>query len=165
MKEILIEEEIMPNELTSALEDFYKDFPGNIIVEEGENNSIKVHIDRYFETDVNSQSYLPEWPNGYLDEYFKEDREYGQELLKNSKEKFMEVVNKKESDYALKLMQEWVDEVKERNPNTNLYTITEPSSDGDSLLWVDLDITIENNDTFLKEKVKVIEDFNEIFMR
>lgn len=165
MIEILIEEQKMPKELSSVLDTFSKDFPGNITVEEGENGSIKIHIDRYFETDVDSQSYVPEWPNGYLDEYFKEDREYGEKLLNESKEKFMEEVNKRESNYAETLMQGWVNKVKERNTNTTLYEITDPYSDGETLLWVDLDVTIHENDASLKEKVKVVEDFYEIFMR
>jgi len=165
MIEILIEEQKMPKELSSVLDTFSKDFPGNIMVEEGENDSVKIHIDRYYETDVGSQSYVPEWPNGYLEEYFKKDREYGEKLLNESKEKLMEEVNNRESNYVKTLLQDWVNEVKERNTNSTLYEITDPYSDGDTLLWVDLDVIIQKDDAFLKEKVKVVEDFYEIFMR
>ena len=162
MIEILTKEQL-PDEITSLSAP--RDWPGNFTADIEEGNII-IRIDRYWNTNIQTQCHVPIYPSGYLDAYWVKDRDQGAKLLLEDKNKFLEECNNREVLLAKEIFDaccktfldvQCVKDLKEQ------IGLSEPYED-EEYIWVDLEIEIPRYDCKkLLLSIQVIKEFIDIF--
>ena len=136
-----------------------KNFPGNVMEDPmGINgDSVVIRLDRYYETCIENQMYVPASDEDYINIYFPDNPEEGRKLLEEEPEKFYEkcdLIEEKRAEEnlrdALNLIRDYVNNKKFRYVSISF----EGPYKEETLLWVDVDLKVNKEDLEKREDVE-----------
>jgi hypothetical protein len=142
-----------------------RDWPGSFRVMSIQDGIMRIQADRYWETNITAQSYVPIYPTGYLSEYFLDDEEFGRALLSQNNDAFLAECDRREEMYADTRLRCWAKDMREYLQHTTFndgdVSLSDPYSNGSTLLWVDLDIKVTRENSGQVDSL--MQKFVEIF--